>query len=340
LSTLITEGQERQEKAEAERQSFAESRDARDEIQSYYSEQGDLSATLDAYIAWAKAFAENPQEAGLAWVEKFMPVSKYGLKPRVKSEPVEAEVIDGRRYSGRKLNAIIDDAQRAGDERKTFEATARQREELNRLMPGKTFAEQMRTIAEINRDSIIDPYAVGAQLATTFGMPVTPGQQQAHANKKHAEAMVERATQRLPGFEQLTPAITGVLNDERFQRTGDHATDLQNAYSVAIHQHKENLWTAQQLGAIEKDDPTFARAVADTILKDSAFKKHVATMGPDLVGRFHAAIAWARAKTQSDQRAVSKAQRVRPVKSSSGALASQLGGGLDGHLSAAMRDWK
>ena len=50
--------------------------------------------------------------------------------------------------------------------------------------------------------------------------------------------------------------------------------------------------------------------------------------------------AWTKAKMQLTQRAVSKAQRTLPVKSSSGAIPNGTGKGIDGAISAAMRDWK
>jgi hypothetical protein len=337
---VLSENIAKHEAAVADRESFDKSRDSREELQHRYGAQGDLATTIDQYIAWAKAFKENPQEAGQHFAAAYMVASPYSLKPRERKEKAEAFEVNGKRYNGKVLDEVIDNAQRSGEEKKDFQATAAQREALKEIFPNKTFDEALATIVRIDREAYIEPMETAARLATAFGLPVLPHQQQAHAEMKHAEAMVDRATQRLPGFEQLTPAIASVLNNPQFQRTGDHAQDLQRAYSVAVQQHQEHLWTAKQLGEIEKTDPAFARAVADVILKDAAFEKHVRSMGQDLVARFHSAVAWTRAKTQSNQRAVSKASRVKPVRSSGGALGETLGkGGLDSTIANALKDY-
>jgi hypothetical protein len=61
----------------------------------------------------------------------------------------------------------------------------------------------------------------------------------------------------------------------------------------------------------------------------------------DPVTRFHAAHSWAKAQAASNRRAVARASKVRPVKSSSGAVPNNTGGkGIDGAIAAAMRDCK
>jgi hypothetical protein len=344
LDTLLSENLAKHEAARAEEDSFKASREARDELHSRYGNQGDLSQTLDQYIAWAKAFKENPQDAGQRFAESYLRASPYAIKahkPAPKAEPY----IDGtgKRYNGKVLDEIVDNAMQAGEEKKDFTASAAQREALKEIFPGKTFDEALKTIVRIDRDAFRDPQATAATLAAAFGLPVTPRQQEQAQRIAHLGNQIDAALPTMPGLDQQQ--VLDILARPDFVRTGDHIADLRRAYAVTQTLARQD----QQLGAwadaeLAKMPPELAQAVQETILSDKRFAQFIAKNNEGRFGdpnaimeNFRAAVAW----VQSNQRAVSKAQRARPVRSSSGALATQLGKGttLDSAIANALRDY-
>jgi hypothetical protein len=153
LDDLIGEGLDKHEAALADKESFTKSKASRDELNERYGAQGDLSTTIDQYIQWAAHLRENPQEAGQRFAESYLSASPYALTPREPKEKPEA-FIDGtgKRYNGKILDAIVESAP-DGSEQKEFSATAKQREALKAIFPGKTFDEALRTVVQIDRDA-------------------------------------------------------------------------------------------------------------------------------------------------------------------------------------------
>jgi hypothetical protein len=153
LDDLISEGLSKHEAMQADKESFTKSKASRDELNDRYGSQGDLSTTIDQYIQWAARFRENPQEAGQRFAESYLSASPYALTPREPKEKPEA-FIDGtgKRYNGKILDAIVESAT-DGNEQKEFVATAKQREALKAIFKGKTFAEALATIVQIDRDA-------------------------------------------------------------------------------------------------------------------------------------------------------------------------------------------
>jgi hypothetical protein len=169
MDDLISEGLDKHEAAIEDREQFAASRADREELQSYYSEQGDLGQTLETFLQWKKAFQANPQQAGWAFAEAFMGMTPYALKQRENKELPPTRIIDGKMYSGEKLSAIINDAiDHATDEKKTYESTATFRQQLKEAFPGKSFSESVKALAKINRDAIADPLGTAATLAFRY----------------------------------------------------------------------------------------------------------------------------------------------------------------------------
>jgi hypothetical protein len=120
--------------------------------------------------------------------------------------------------------------------------------------------------------------------------------------------------------------------------------DLRRAYAVTQHlaqrEQRVGNWVESELKGM---DPELAAAVQHVILHDKRFaelvKRNNATRFGDesaLRENFTMAVGWA----QSNRRAVAKAQRARPVKSSGGALGAALGkGGLDSAIANALKDY-
>ena len=202
LDENIAEGLDRHFSKVADEDSFKASREARDELQGRYGEHGDLSKTLDQYIGWAKKFRADPRQAGLEFAASYANASPYALKEHKAKPKVEAEIIDGKRYSGKVLDSIIEDAaNRASSEKQDFTATASQRKALKELFPGKSFDEAMATIVKIDSDAYRDPAGTAATIAASFGMNWLPGQSDPTAERHAAESQVAHAAQVLPGFE-------------------------------------------------------------------------------------------------------------------------------------------
>jgi hypothetical protein len=90
-------------------------------------------------------------------------------------------------------------------------------------------------------------------------------------------------------------------------------------------------------------DPALAAEVQRVILHDGRFSELVKNNNTNRFGdeaalreNFTMAVGFA----QSNRRALSKAQKVRPVRSSSGALGTALGrGGLDSAIANALKDY-
>jgi hypothetical protein len=348
LDETISEGLDRQEAAHAEEESFKASREARDELNSRYGSQGDLATTIDQYIAWAKYFKESPQEAGQKFAESYLRASPYALKDHQPKQKVEPYIDPGgKRYSGRVLDDVLSNAiDKASSEKKDFVATAAQREALKQIFPGKTFDEALRTIVKIDRDAYADPLGTAATIAASFGLPVTPSQVARHNKLEHLGNQIDQALPTMPGLEHpaIQQQVLDVLARPDFFRSGDHIADLRRAHAVTQKMAQQD----QQLGGwveaeLNKMDPALAKTVEDTILRDPSFQHQAKTNNQGRFGDPSASVQnfeLARGIALQKMRAVAKAQRVRPVKSSSGAVAPTGGKGLDGHLSAALRDWK
>ena len=186
----------------------------------------------------------------------------------------------------------------------------------------------------IDRRLHIDPLGGAAELGAAFGMPVLPQQQAAAAEQRAADHLIQRGVQQLPGFNELRPAMARIVQTTP-GLSSDPETALAQAYQIAANEQQGHFWVRDQLNTIAQKDSVMAAQLAETLVKDAAFKKHTANMSPP--ERLNAAYFWLQSK--QSQQAVSKASRVKPVRSSSGAVPNNAGGkGIDAHLNAAMKD--
>jgi hypothetical protein len=222
LDTLISEGLDKHEAAQADKESFERSKASREELNDRYGAQGDLSTTIDKYIQWAAHFRENPQEVGQRFAESYLSASPYALTPREPKEKPEA-FIDGtgKRYNGKILDAIVESAT-DGSEQKDFVATAKQREALKVMFPGKTWDEALATIVRIDRDAYKDPLGTAATVAAAFGMPVTARQQEQAQQIAHLGNQIDQALPLMPGIEnqQVQQRVLDILARDDFHRSG------------------------------------------------------------------------------------------------------------------------
>jgi hypothetical protein len=178
-------------------------------------------------------------------------------------------------------------------------------------------------------------------------MPVTARQQEQAQQIAHLGNQIDQALPLMPGIEnqQVQQRVLDILARDDFHRSGDHVYDLRRAHAVvqniAQQERRVAYWAASEL---QKMPPELARAVEHTILYDKRFQQAVARNNEHRFGdetalreNFQMAVGWA----QANRRAVAKAKRAAPVKSSSGALAASLSAdGLDAHISRALNNWK
>jgi hypothetical protein len=352
MDTLISEGLDRHEAAQDEKDSFAASRESRRELQERYASQGgEFSKTLDNFIDVARQFKADPQGTGLRAAEAYMRASPYALKPHEPKAKPEAFFVDGKRYNGNVLDSIIEDAMdNASNEKKDFEATPAQRAALKELFPGKTFAEALATVAKIDRDLHIDPLGTAATLAAQFGMPVTPQQQQTHAEKVQAASEVAHAEQRMAHLDQVRHRMSHIIeHDPRFgeaMRQGATSQQvLDAAYQMALQEYQQTAqavqWTNAQLAEVAKTSEPLARATIDVLdPKHPAFVESIWRID-DPEARLQAAMGVALRQVQNDALAIAKAKRVKPTRSSSGANPGGSGAtsGLDAAIANAMKNW-
>jgi hypothetical protein len=205
----------------------------------------------------------------------------------------------------------------------------------------------MDRIRQVDRRLHEFPIEGAAELGAAFGMPVMPADVERHNQAVHLGNQIDQALPTMPGLAnpKIERAVLEIIARPDFVRTGDHMHDLRRAYAVTQHlaqqEQRVGNWVESELKSM---DPELAVAVQEVIINDKRFaemvKRNNATRFGDesaMRENFTMAVGWA----QSNRRAVAKAQRARPVKSKGGALGAALGkGGLDGHLSAALRDWK
>ena len=151
LNSLISENLDKHYEAVEDAESFTLSREARDTLAHRYGNQHSLKDTIHAYLGWGKKFREDPQAAGLEFAESYARATPYAKR---EYKPAKTEVyVDegGKRYTGAKLSAIIDDAMETSSaEKAAYEATPEERKALKALFPGKKdFREIMETIVKI-----------------------------------------------------------------------------------------------------------------------------------------------------------------------------------------------
>jgi hypothetical protein len=91
-----------------------------------------------------------------------------------------------------------------------------------------------------------------------------------------------------------------------------------------------------QASQLAKKDPAFAKAVGDTIETDPGFRQY-ANKITDSAEFLRTAVDWTAGKIARNQRAVAKAKRAAPVKSSSGAVPNTGGSAIDRAIAAAMK---
>jgi hypothetical protein len=345
LDTLLSENMEKYETARAEEESFKASRESREELQGRNGEQGDIGQTIDQFIGWWQAFKADPQGTGQRFAAAYMTASPYALSPREKKQKAEPYIDDtGRRYNGAVLNEVIDDALRSGDERKEFVATEKQRAALKEMFPGKTFDEALKTIVKIDRDAFADPVA---QIATSAGMPVMPHQYEEKREQDLANAMIQRAEANNPALREraVRQEVAAIMQHPQFRPSGNDAADFERAQHIqqrlAVQNDRIGAWAEAQLKEMPQE---LATVVLETIHNDPQFKaqaaKNIAShhFGDPaaITGNFELAKGIAIQKIQS----LAKAKRVRPVKSSSGALGGDSSDKtLDGAISRAMRSF-
>jgi hypothetical protein len=212
---------------------------------------------------------------------------------------------------------------------------------LRELFPGQTVTQALDAIVAIDADLRKDPVAAAQRLYQMFG---GAEQQQHVAQVNQLTTLVEQAQQRVPSLndDRLQEKTAEILLRPDFARTHDPMQDLARAHQIAVALDKQNAaigdWAQARLASM---DPQLAEAVVHTIYNDKQFgqvrDRNVASrpFGDPTVPQTNFEIAVA--MTEQKMAAVSKARKVRPVRSSSGAHGgSSSGGGIDAAISAAM----
>jgi hypothetical protein len=336
-----------------DKESFQQAREPMDALQSRYAAQGgSLKHTLQAVLHMGQMYRADPAEATAQFIRSYSGMSPWLGKSDDK--PAPETFIDGfgNRHSGKFLSHVIDQASdRATSDREDYETTAAERKELCQLLGVKTFSEAIRIVADLDREAISNPEGVGLRLNQMFGGPQTPeevyAQREAKAEQQLANAEVAAASQRLPGFDALKGRMAQIVqSDPRFDealRAGVPQQDVLNvAYQIAAGEYQqaaqEVRWTNDQLQLIAQKSEPLARAIVDVLdPKHPSFVEGIWRIS-DPEARLQAAAGVALRQVQDNDRAIAKAKRARPVKSSSGAIpgGSGKGSGLDAHLSAAI----
>jgi hypothetical protein len=215
---------------------------------------------------------------------------------------------------------------------------------LKEVFPNKTFDEALATIVKIDRDAYNDPLLTAATVAASFNMPVLPHQHAAQAERDQAVAVVQHGVRTLPGLAQteMRQAVANILDHPQFVKSGNMQYDLQRAH--AVHQHLSvqdrqiSAWAEAELAKMPAD---LSGAIQHVILHDEQFKAQAARnvaarpFGDASVAQQNFELARGMALQKS--RALSKARRALPVKSSSGAK-PQTGSGMDRHIKAALHN--
>jgi hypothetical protein len=218
-----------------------------------------------------------------------------------------------------------------------------QRKALKEIFPNKTFAEAVETIVKIDTDLTLSPVETAAQPGAAAGMPWTPPQMAAAQERQRADTAIDQVAPYLPGMqdESIRHRMAHIIqaNPQLYGNAPEQEV-LAHAYNVAVQEHNAVVqgdnWTHGQILEIAKQNEPLARSIVDVLNP-----KHPSTWLTSQIfatrAQDYAAAAAAVARTQDNARSVSKAKRVKAVKSSGGAIGADVGGsGLDGAIARAM----
>jgi hypothetical protein len=349
LDSIISENLDKHEAAVEDREAWSRSKDARAALDHAYKGDGmDINKTLTLFADMADQLQMRPRETALAVAEAYMRASKHVTTPEAKARP-QAEIIDGRRYSGKVLDHVLEQAiESAPAESQTYENTKQVRERFKKMWPELSFDQAVERVRYYDQRLRDDPIGVSAELFALAGGAVTPRQQAVEAERDTANTLVAQATQALPAMNDpiIRQRMAHIIDSNPAYNSVDEVTALQHAYQVAVSQHQQESqhraavvnYATVQLQVIRKSNPHLAESIIQTLESDKNFHKLVENV-TDGVAIFQSAIGYAKSKMANNQHALSKAQRVRPVKSSTGAVAPSgaAKGGIDSAIAEAMK---
>jgi hypothetical protein len=331
---------------------FDASKEERAELEHRYAAAGDFGETLWRFLHMGHMLRANPSMAGQEIAASYMRASPWGMTER---KPEEYGAIDWKYATP--LDKAIRDSMSAAKDKKDFEATAQQREELRRLFPTMTFDQALGEVVRIDTLLRKDPLGGAGQLAAAFGMPVTPAQERAAQLDETVTQAIAHADQHIPALRHPAVRATAarhVLMSPYFVSSDNPVHDLaratQQAQKILQNGHQEHfeLVNSQEFNRYRSGDLNRDLAVAGEMLR----RQHAATQAavpgqiaafarkhPDLpVYRTDMAVllasgeatdlptAYARAKHERQQRSesVRRAKRALPVRGSA-SIGSQRG---------------
>jgi hypothetical protein len=201
-------------------------------------------------LDWHEAFKKDPAGAREAYIRTWAKQPPFHHRSKPKESPAQVRPVE--RIGNLRPDDYADDAAAAyqqviGDarEKDDFASTAELRQLVKEKLPGISFSKFMEHCRAIDQASLDDPHGVANRFALFSGMPATEHEAaEMHQGAQHQALVADldagyaRVVQSglLPGAgtPEVDDAIVAVLQDPRFQRTGDYGIDLQTAHHYAL----------------------------------------------------------------------------------------------------------
>jgi hypothetical protein len=347
MDELISEGIDREEEKQSDREAFSRSGDVSREILDRYQRipGATVAGVLDNSIAWIERFLNRVPGTADHFAQCYLTSSPYALRDRPEKK---SEAKDEKAGRWHRLDDVISKSiDRASTDRADFEATKSQRARLKKIWPDLTYDQQLARINQIDKDAHADPITTAARLAAWGGEPITGGQHYAQAELHQAQQLVHRHTQTYSMTDAQRLRAAELLSSPRFQSSGSPERDLAWAHGIAAAEEQQMALasrTVEQYTATVHMSPQDRKLVSD-ILREPQWARIEQAYGlHDDYSRLHFAHELAkkvvRPHLARNAGNVGRARRAQTVRSSTGTGVGSSGStkrsGLDRHLSAAM----
>lgn len=228
-------------------------------------------AAVQDFLHFDDVAQRDPAGAAQRLAENYMRLAPHAdLKPRPRDYGSNA-LNDLTMYPEGSTHRRVQEGFRAAKDKAAddgeFTESAETRAAFAKRFPDLTYGQALQRLKDHDEALRQNPLAAAAKIAAVYGMPVTPHQHGmaavAATRSQHvdqAQGMIDQVISSgvLPGLEhpEVQRAVGKVLDDPRFQRTGDAFTDLVAAYTDARE------WLAEQRG---QDHAQNARRAAVSI---------------------------------------------------------------------------
>jgi hypothetical protein len=356
---FLMEQIEKHERIQEQKEQFERSLPTRDALRSKWPE-GTIPQTVKAVLAAITGARKDPVRGGRAILEALaqdqfrLNLGRERAVKRPSRDEIEVDPMTGRPFAGKLMDYHIENAVALNETREADALDEKTWRMIDGLLPGLGRDAQLKIINDWTDEGLADPIHGAQKIATRFGLPVTPEQQDYYNRERGVINHIQNAAATGQYNPQRDPEIIKILADPQFPRTGNPETDFARAIATdgLLQQNEQRLTQGidefvEQCGGWETP---FARELTK-LIDDKAFmaivERNNAVRGQfDLHAPFdnlRLAVAQAQMNVERNKQALAKARRVGHVRSSTGSNVEQAAAsaprGLSWHLGKALENY-